>query len=113
MCEVYAGNSRALQCFDGCSASPALLGRESTIGACCGFKGRNGGGFLLEGSDICIDCGGFRSMYISALAMMGSQILLLLGCKGLSAISKSVAFRLFTDRELQLLHGGILWPWEG
>lgn len=59
--EVDARGSQELQCFDGCTASPALLGSESTIGDCCGLKGRSGGGFLLAGSDSCIDCTNFRS----------------------------------------------------
>lgn len=51
-----------VQCFDGCSASPALLGTFPTIGECCGFEGLQGGGFLLaEDPDTCINCTNFRS----------------------------------------------------
>lgn len=50
-----------LQCLNDCTASPALLGRDFTISDCCGVDGRNGGGFLLEGTDMCINCTNFRS----------------------------------------------------
>ena len=50
-----------VQCLDGCSMSPALLGQDPTIGGCCGLQGRNGGGFLLADASVCINCTNFRS----------------------------------------------------
>ena len=58
-----AQDLRRVQCLDSCLGSPALLGIEFTIGGCCGLQGRNGGGFLLEGGDFCINCTNFRSTY--------------------------------------------------
>lgn len=59
-----ANDTGPVQCLDGCTSSPALLGQDSTIGGCCGLQGRNGGGFLLEGAVICINCTNFRSKLI-------------------------------------------------
>lgn len=58
---VYAQVPTQLQCLDGCTASPAILGRDLTISGCCSFDGRGGGGFLLEGATTCINCINFRS----------------------------------------------------
>ena len=60
---AYAQDSTRLQCFSNCATNPAILGRDETIGACCGFEGgRNGsGGFLLVGADSCIECTNYRS----------------------------------------------------
>lgn len=62
---VAAEYDRQIQCLNSCSVNPALLGRELTIGDCCGFKKRNGGGFILEGVNKCINCTDFRSKLTS------------------------------------------------
>ena len=61
-CVALLLGSEVLQCFDSCLSSPALLGIDSTIGNCCGIEGRGGGGFLLQGAILCVDCEDFQSM---------------------------------------------------